>query len=68
MSTELPLIRFEVTEAARILRICRALLYKRIKEGQIKAQKDGRRTYVSAAELHRYVASLDGERSTILPT
>jgi excisionase family DNA binding protein len=52
---ELPQLRFEIIEAARILRMSRATLYERIKAGEIKAQKDGRRRYISAIELQRYV-------------
>lgn len=40
---ELPLLRFEIIEAARILRMSRATLCERIRAGEIKAQKDGRR-------------------------
>ena len=52
-----PLLRFDVTEAAQILRMSRAQLYNRIGEGVLQAQKDGTRTYISLAELERYVAS-----------
>jgi excisionase family DNA binding protein len=52
---ELPQLRFEIIEAARILRMSRATLYERIRAGEIKAQKDGRRRYITAAELQRYV-------------
>lgn len=55
----LPILRFEVAEAARILRISRAQLYKRIQEGLIRPQKDGARTYLTRAELRRYVESCD---------
>ena len=40
----LPHLRFEIPEAARILRISRATLYERIREGLITTQKDGRRS------------------------
>lgn len=53
----LPSLRFEVWEAARILRISRALLYHRIHEGSLRPQKDGARTYITQAELERYVES-----------
>lgn len=53
----LPHLRFEIIEAARILRMSRATLYERIRNGNLKAQKDGRRRYITAAELHRYIAS-----------
>jgi hypothetical protein len=51
----LPQIRFDITEASRILRMSRASLYERIRLGEIKSQKDGRRSYVTAVELQRYV-------------
>ena len=52
----LPHLRFEILEAARILRVSRATLYERIREGLINTQKDGRRTFITAAELQRYVS------------
>jgi hypothetical protein len=51
----LPELRFEIFEAARILRMSRAQLYNRIQQGSISPQKDGARTYVTRAELERYV-------------
>ena len=54
-SEHLPQIRFDMMEAARILRISRATLYERIKTGEIRTQKDGRRSYVTVSELQRYV-------------
>jgi excisionase family DNA binding protein len=56
---ELPQLRFEIIEAARILRMSRATLYERIRAGEIKAQKDGRRRYITALELQRYVLAKD---------
>jgi excisionase family DNA binding protein len=56
-SEHLPQIRFDMMEAARILRISRATLYERIKAGEIRTQKDGRRSYVTATELQRYVTA-----------
>jgi excisionase family DNA binding protein len=53
----LPQIRFDIMEAARILRISRATLYERINAGEIKTQKDGRRSFVTANELQRYVTA-----------
>jgi excisionase family DNA binding protein len=44
----LPQLRFEITEAARILRMSRASLYERIRDGEIKAQKDGRSCNVTS--------------------
>jgi excisionase family DNA binding protein len=58
----LPHLRFEITEAAHILRISRATLYERIRGGLIATQKDGRRTFITATELQRYVApARDGQ-------
>jgi len=53
----LPHLRFEIIEAARILRMSRATLYERLRQGELRAQKDGRRRYITATELHRYIAS-----------
>lgn len=53
----LPALRFEIIEAARILRMSRAQLYKRIHHGALMPQKDGARTYITQAELERYVES-----------
>ena len=61
--TQLPALRFEVPEAAQILRMSRAQLYNRIHEGSIRPQKDGARTYITRAELERYVESC-GVRTT----
>jgi excisionase family DNA binding protein len=53
----LPQLRFEILEAARILRLSRATLYQRIRAGQLAIHKDGRRSYVIAAELQRYIGA-----------
>ena len=52
----LPQLRFDIPEATRILRLSRATLYERIRAGHIQTQKDGRRSYITAEELQRYVA------------
>ncbi len=49
----LPHLRFEIKEAAQILRISRATLYERIRDGRIAVQKDGRRTFVTAPSALR---------------
>ena len=51
----LPALRFEITEAARILRMSRTQVYNRIHDGALKSQKDGTRTYITRVELERYV-------------
>jgi transcriptional regulator of acetoin/glycerol metabolism len=40
----LPQLRFEILEAARILRLSRATLYQRIRAGQLAIHKDGPRS------------------------
>jgi hypothetical protein len=52
-------LRLDVRQAARLLCMSRAQLYNRIKEGLIRPQKDGARTYISRSELVRYVESLE---------
>jgi excisionase family DNA binding protein len=56
----LPSLRFEVCEAAQILRMSRAQLYNRIHDGSLKPQKDGSRTYITRSELERYVQARGG--------
>ena len=56
-AVSLPQLRFEISEAASILRISRATLYERIRDGLNATQKDGRRTFIKVEELHRYVNS-----------
>ncbi len=51
----LPQLRYEIPEVAKILRISRATLYGRIREGRITPHKDGRRTFITSKELQRYV-------------
>jgi excisionase family DNA binding protein len=53
----LPLLRFEIIEAARKLRMSRATLYQRIRAGHLGIQKDGRRSYITITELHRYLGA-----------
>ena len=55
----LPVLRFEISEASRILRMSRAHLYHRIGEGAIRIQKDGARSYITMGELERYVEACD---------
>jgi len=53
----LPYLRFDIVEAARMLRMSRATLYQRIRAGHLSVQKDGRRTYITVTELQRYVGA-----------
>lgn len=60
----LPSLRFAITEAAKILRMSRAQLYNRIHDGSLKRQKDGARSYITRAELERYVRVCENEASS----
>jgi hypothetical protein len=60
---ELPLLRFEIDEVVKILRMSRAQVYNRIAEGAIRTQKDGARTYVTLTELERYVQDCERRAS-----
>lgn len=57
MPDTIPPLRLDIPEAAQALRLSRAKLYEHIKSGAIAAQKDGRRTFITVAELCRYVES-----------
>lgn len=48
--------RYALSEAFQLLGIARSVGYVRIREGALHIQKDGRRSFVTAAELDRYVA------------
>ncbi len=63
----LPALRFEISEASRILRMSRAHLYHRIGEGAIRIQKDGTRTYITMSELERYVEACAKQDATTGP-
>lgn len=52
-------LRATIDEAASTLRISRALLYQRIAGGEIRIQKDGKRSYITRVELERYVSERD---------
>jgi hypothetical protein len=60
----LPALRFNISEAARMLRMSRAQLYNRIGEGAIQPHKDGARTYITRIELERYVKACDSASRT----
>jgi len=49
--------RYVASEAFRMLDLRRSVGYQRIKQGRLRAQKDGRHLYISAAEIDRYIAN-----------
>ena len=46
-----PLQRYVVEESLAYLRISRQRLYEKIRAGEIKVVKDGRRTYIPGTEI-----------------
>ncbi len=52
-------LRLGIPEAAGALRISRAYLYEKIRRGEIRATKDGARTFIALTELQRYVAATE---------
>jgi excisionase family DNA binding protein len=55
----LPIVRLTIEEAASVLRISRAYLYRRIRDGQIHTHQDGSRRYISLVEIQRYVSDAE---------
>ncbi len=53
--------RNTVKEAQAILRISHASFYDRVKRGQLRLTKDGKRSFVTRQELQRYLSA--GESS-----
>lgn len=51
--------RYILPEAFFLLGLPRSSGYERIKTGALRIHKDGRRSYISAAEIDRYVRARD---------
>jgi excisionase family DNA binding protein len=51
-----PRRRYDVATAAAYLAISRAWLFEKIKAGEIAPIRDGRRTFISGAEIERLCA------------
>jgi excisionase family DNA binding protein len=66
-SEPMPPLRHSVAEAAQMLRISPAHVYKKISEGVLRAQRDGSRSYISNEELRRYVAALEPTSPPVVP-
>jgi hypothetical protein len=49
--------RYALDEAFRLLDISRKHGYRRIKAGLLHVNKDGRRTFITAAEIDRYTGN-----------
>jgi Helix-turn-helix domain len=50
-------LRLTIPQAAQMLAISPAQIYRRLQSGELKAQKDGVSTYILPDELRRYVAT-----------
>lgn len=51
--------RNTIEEAAAVLKVSIPTLYRRVAQGLLKTTKDGGRTFISGAELVRYMAACD---------
>lgn len=51
--------RYHVEEAFELLGLPRSSGYERIRQGALRTQRDGRRCYVTADEIDRYVRTQD---------
>lgn len=51
--------RFSIPEACRITGLGRSALYDRIGRGLLRVVKDGHRTFISRAEIDRYLAACE---------
>lgn len=50
-----PTARYTIPEALEHLKFSRALLFQRVAKGLLRTQQDGGRTFITGAELHRYI-------------
>jgi hypothetical protein len=51
--------RNTITEFCEISGLARATVYKRIASGLLRVTKDGARTFVTGAEIERYLAACE---------
>lgn len=60
--------RYPAEEAFQLLGTPRSTGYVAIKKGRLKIQKDGRRSFITAEEIDRYVREECSEVAPILAT
>jgi hypothetical protein len=58
--------RYPVHEGLALIGLPRSSGYVRLKQGMLRVQKDGRRSYITAEEIDRYVRGVSG--NPIIPT
>lgn len=51
--------RYSILQVCEITGLCRATVYNRIASGLLRPVKDGGRTFISRAEIDRYLASCE---------
>jgi excisionase family DNA binding protein len=61
MQTVSPKVAYDVTETARLLSIGRTSLYARVKAGELRATKLGRKTLFLASDIVAFVEHLQVE-------
>jgi hypothetical protein len=57
--------RYPLRDGFRLLGLPRSTGYLKIQSGQLRVQKDGRRAFITAEEIDRYVAALGTVKSTL---
>ncbi|MGB6451503.1 MAG: helix-turn-helix domain-containing protein [Steroidobacteraceae bacterium] len=60
-------LRYKIPEVAAVIGIRHTTIYQRIKQGKLRAHKDGHGTFITRAELLRYVQTLAGETVVEFP-
>lgn len=55
-------LRYSIRETARLLNLSRSTIYSRLQEGSLLSQKDGRRRFISAEEIERYLRAPPSDR------
>lgn len=55
---------YKVTDAMRLLRMSRSVIYEQIRAGRIRTVKQGRATFITAAAVADYITLLEREAET----
>jgi hypothetical protein len=55
---------YSIVEAMTMLSMSRTVVYEQIRAGRVQTVHQGRRCYVTAAAIERYVALLESEAET----
>lgn len=53
--------RYSIPQVCQIIGLGRATVYDRITRGLLRVVKDGHRTFISRAELERYLKDCEGQ-------